>query len=81
MINDTSSVDINDFEYDNMKNTKIFLKKKRNISIGKIKSNLNTTKNINNGKWGKDEHKKFLEICLIHGNNWPKVIKYINFIK
>jgi hypothetical protein len=32
------------------------------------------TKNINNGRWTEEEHKKFLEACIAFGNNWKKVI-------
>ena len=27
-----------------------------------------------NGRWEKLEHMKFLKGCLLHGNNWKKVI-------
>jgi len=33
----------------------------------------NQKKNIRKGKWTKEEHIKFLELCLEHGNNWQKV--------
>ncbi len=45
---------------------KLFLKK---TILNKI--------SIRKGKWDKDEHNHFLKICLIHGNNWPKVKKLI----
>ncbi len=33
-----------------------------------------------NGRWEKIEHLKFLKGCLLHGNNWKKVI-FNSFIK
>lgn len=30
---------------------------------------------FNEGKWTDLEHKIFLDTCLKHGNNWPKVNK------
>ena len=32
---------------------------------------------IHSGKWTKEEHIKFLNACMIHGNNWLKVNIYI----
>ena len=29
---------------------------------------------IKSGKWSKEEHMKFLNACMNHGNNWFKVI-------
>ena len=33
--------------------------------------------NINNGRWTKDEHKKFIEAIFQHGNEWKKVQQHI----
>jgi SHAQKYF class myb-like DNA-binding protein len=32
---------------------------------------------INNGKWTEEEHHKFVEACLKHGSNWPKIMQEI----
>ena len=31
----------------------------------------------NNGRWGKNEHIRFLGGCLLYGNNWKKVETYV----
>jgi hypothetical protein len=31
------------------------------------------------GRWHPSEHSRFIKGCLLHGNNWKKVIKYISF--
>jgi len=51
-----------------------FLKRKK-IKILEIKKAKNNENNILKGKWEKDEHNRFLEICQNYGNNWPKVNK------
>lgn len=55
----------------------VFIKRKKfrslaNNKIPKIQNNFNEIKK--KGKWGCEEHKNFLEICLKYGTNWPKVI-------
>lgn len=47
--------------------------KRKNLKALKIKKAKNSDNSIRKGKWDKEEHYRFLEICLKHGNNWPKV--------
>ena len=30
-----------------------------------------------NGRWNQDEHIRFIKGCLLYGNNWKKVKKYV----
>ena len=57
------------------------LKKNRKISrIHKIKSHRMRfdLKNINEGRWNKNEHQKFVTACFTYGCNWKKVINLYN---
>jgi len=47
--------------------------KRKKITTLKIKKRKFNENIFQRGKWDKEEHKRFLEICLLHGNKWPKV--------
>lgn len=51
------------------------LKKRKKIKkLGfKNKNDCKEIITLKKGKWDREEHNRFLEICLKHGNNWPKV--------
>jgi hypothetical protein len=50
-----------------------FLRHKRISLIKKKNQNLNEI-SFRVGKWDMHEHKLFLKACLVHGNNWARVI-------
>jgi hypothetical protein len=46
---------------------------KRYKRIGLIKKKI-ADGSFRVGKWDMHEHKQFLKACLVHGNNWARVI-------
>jgi hypothetical protein len=47
------------------------MKRLDSLSTSAGNSDPNSKKNeINNGKWTKEEHRNFLNACMIYGNNW-----------
>lgn len=49
-------------------------KMKRNGLLEKKQLKLRTA--LTNGRWTRDEHRRFLKACLLFGSKWKKVILY-----
>ena len=46
-------------------------------SLSSQEEEINNKNEFNNGRWSDEEHKKFIEGILEHGNEWKKVQKII----
>ena len=75
-------LDTKDIKESQNKNETIFeikqetLSKEENINE-KLSEKLEENSNGNNGRWGTNEHKRFLQGCLLYKNNWKKVETYV----
>ena len=62
------------YKTDNKKTQKLVTFKVTNTI--EIPQNINDS-SFNNGRWTIEEHKKFIDACLLYGSNWKKVNKKI----
>ena len=63
-------------ENENMNNLFLSYPNDNNFLITNLKENSNES--IYNGRWGKEEQKRFAEAVFKYGNNWKKIQGYIS---